>query len=65
MESGTIITAESIRGTTALKLEDLVVQMADKIIRDFPLEGYVVNVSNKTVSIDLGERAGVRICRVK
>lgn len=61
MESGTIITAESVRGTTALKLEDLVVQMADKIIRDFPLEGYVINVRNKTVSIDLGERAGVRI----
>jgi len=60
VESASIITAESVKSTTAIRLEDLVVQMAKKIIKDFPLEGYVVNRSQESVSIDLGRRAGVR-----
>jgi len=60
VESASIIAAENVKSTTAVRLEDLVVQMADKIIRDFPLEGYVVNRKGNTVSIDLGKRAGVK-----
>jgi len=60
VESASIITAESVKSTTAIRLEDLVVQMAEKIIKDFPLEGYVVNRSEDRVTIDLGKRAGVK-----
>lgn len=60
VESGSIVAAESIRSTTAIELEDLIGQMAQKIIKDFPLEGYVVHRDKKSVLIDLGRRAGVK-----
>jgi tetratricopeptide (TPR) repeat protein len=34
--------------------------MAEKIISDFPLEGYIVQRDGDTVLIDLGKRAGVK-----
>jgi TolB-like protein/tetratricopeptide (TPR) repeat protein len=60
VESASIITAESVKSTTAMKLEDLVIQMAEKIIKDFPLEGYVVNRRKDSVTIDLGRLAGAK-----
>ncbi|MDH3976539.1 MAG: CsgG/HfaB family protein [Deltaproteobacteria bacterium] len=60
VESASIIAAENVKSTTAARLEDLVVQMAEKIIQDFPLEGYIVNRKGNTVSVDLGKRAGVK-----
>jgi TolB-like protein len=60
VESGSIVAAESIRSTTAIELEDLIGQMAEKIIKDFPLEGYVVHREKKSILIDLGRRAGVK-----
>ncbi len=60
VESASIITAESVKSTTAMKLEDLVVQMAEKIIKDFPLEGYVVKRHEDNVTIDLGKLAGAK-----
>ncbi len=60
VESASIITAESVKSTTAVRLEALVGQMAEKIIHDFPLEGYVVNKKGNSVTIDLGKRAGVK-----
>jgi len=60
VESSSIIAAENVKSTSAVKLEDLVVQMADKIIRDFPLEGYIVQREGDKVLIDLGKRTGVK-----
>lgn len=60
VESASIITAESVKSTTAVRLEELVTQMAEKIIKDFPLEGYVVNRDSNSVTIDLGSRTGVK-----
>jgi TolB-like protein len=60
VESASIIAAETIRSTTAMRLENLMGQMAEKIIKDFPLEGYVVNRHGNTVTIDLGKLAGVK-----
>ncbi|MBI5205222.1 MAG: hypothetical protein HZA11_09920 [Nitrospirae bacterium] len=60
VESSSIIAAENVKSTSAVKLEDLVVKMADKIIKDFPLEGYVAQRTENKVLIDLGKRAGVR-----
>lgn len=60
VESGSIAAAESVRSTTAIQLEDLIGQMAEKIIKDFPLEGYVVHRDKNTILIDLGKHAGVK-----
>ena len=61
VSNGSIIAAESVKSTSAAGLEELVVQMAQKIIKDFPLEGYVVMRNDDKVSIDLGKRAGVKV----
>lgn len=61
VESSSIIAAESVKSTSgAARLEDLVVEMAQKIISDFPLEGYIAQREEKTVLLDLGQRAGIR-----
>jgi len=60
VQSSSVIAAESVKSTSAVKLEDLVVQMAEKIISDFPLEGYIVQRNGDVVIIDLGKRAGVK-----
>ena len=61
VSSGSIIAAESVKSGSAAGLEDLVVQMAKKIIKDFPLEGYIVKRNDDKVSIDLGKKAGVKV----
>lgn len=60
VESGSIIAAENVRSTSSSSLQDLINQMAGKIIKNFPLEGYVVDRSSDKVSIDLGRLAGVK-----
>ena len=60
VEGSSIVAAENVKSTSAAKLEDLVVQMADKIIGDFPLEGYIVQRDGNKTLIDLGKRAGVK-----
>jgi TolB-like protein len=60
VQTGSVIAAESVKSQTAGGLEDLVFQMAQAIIRDFPLEGYVVRRSGKAVIIDLGKTSGIR-----
>lgn len=60
VESGAVVAAEIVRSTSTAKLEDLVVQMAEKIIKDFPLEGYIVKRDEQRVLIDLGRRHGVK-----
>ena len=60
VESGSIAAAETVRSSTAIQLEELIGQMAEKIIKDFPLEGYVVHRDKNSVLIDLGRRAGVK-----
>jgi len=62
VETASIIAAENVKSSAAVRLQDLVVRMSAKIIKNFPLEGYIV--SRKTgkpkASIDLGRRAGVK-----
>ncbi len=60
VETGSVIAAELVRSASAVKLEDLVTQMAEKIIKDFPLEGYIVRRTGNNVLIDLGRRSGVK-----
>jgi TolB-like protein len=61
VESSSIIAAENVKSSSgAARLEDLVVEMAQKIIKDFPLEGYIAQRDEKSVLLDLGQRAGIR-----
>jgi TolB-like protein len=60
VQTGSILAAEKVTSETAMRLAKLINLMATKIIKNFPLEGYVVQRSGKTVIIDLGERAGVK-----
>ena len=61
VENASIIAAEKVKSESAMKLERLVTEMAEKIISDFPLEGYVVErAENNAVTIDLGRLAGAR-----
>ncbi len=60
VKNGSIIAAENIKGEDSTQLQDLVGQMARKIIKNFPLEGYIVNRNDESVTLDLGLRTGVR-----
>jgi len=60
VESASIIAAENVKSTATGRLQDLVVEMSEKIIKNFPLEGYIVNRSGESVTIDLGVRTGVK-----
>lgn len=60
VESASIIAAENVRSSATGRLQDLVVEMSEKIIKNFPLEGYIVNRSGDSVTIDLGLRTGVK-----
>ena len=60
VESASIISAESIKGSSTTELRKLVKQMSEKIIKNFPLEGYIVSVGVMSITIDLGEVVGVR-----
>lgn len=58
--SASIITAESVSSSDVTSLRELVKEMAVKIIKNFPLEGYVAHRSDKEVVIDLGQQSGVK-----
>ena len=60
VETGSIIAAEKVIADSAARLTDLVRQISAKIIRAFPLEGYVVQRSGERIIIDLGRQAGVQ-----
>ena len=60
VESASIIATEKVRASNAARLNDLVVQIVDKLVKAFPLEGYVVLRTDKNVTIDLGKISGVK-----
>ena len=60
VDSASIIAAEKVRASSAEKLRDLVTKITDKIALAFPMEGYIVQRTDKKVTIDLGKQIGVR-----
>lgn len=60
VESASIIAAENLKSAATARLQDMVIDMSEKIIKNFPLEGYVVNRSGDSVTLDLGVRTGVK-----
>lgn len=61
VESASIIAAENVKSPATNRLQDLVVDMSRKIIKNFPLEGYIVNRKKNSVTLDLGLRTGVKV----
>lgn len=59
VESGSIIAADNIRGSASNDLHLLVDELTAKILRNFPLTGYVVKKNPKSVIIDLGLDSGL------
>ena len=60
VEDGSIIAAEKVKTDRTGRLEDLVSQMVTKIILDFPLEGYIVQRSDKNAIVDIGRNSGAK-----
>lgn len=60
VETGAIITADRVRAGSTTSLNDLVAKISARIIRHFPLEGYVVKRDGESIMVDLGRQAGVR-----
>lgn len=58
--SASIVTAESVSSSDITTLRELVREMASKIIKSFPLEGYIAHRKGNDVVIDLGTRSGVK-----
>lgn len=60
VETASIIAAENVKSTASTSLQSLIVQMSDKIIKNFPLEGYIVARDGDAITIDLGKRTGIK-----
>ena len=60
VESASIIAAENVRSVAGANLQNLVVTMSRKIMKNFPLEGYVVSRKGDSVTLDLGILTGVK-----
>ena len=60
VDTASIIAAEKVRASSAERLRDLVTKITDKIVLAFPMEGYVVQRTDRKVTIDLGRQIGVR-----
>ncbi|MFH0780453.1 MAG: FlgO family outer membrane protein [Pseudomonadota bacterium] len=59
VEDGTIIAAENIKCASTADLQRIVEELTGKIVKNFPLTGFVVKKDKAAVLIDLGKGAGV------
>jgi TolB-like protein len=60
VDTASIMAAEKVRASSAERLRDLVAKITDKIVLAFPMEGYIVQRTDKKVTIDLGRQIGVK-----
>lgn len=59
VETGAIITADRIMAGSASSLRELVNRLSARLVKHFPLQGYVVQRRENKVMIDLGRQLGV------
>jgi TolB-like protein len=59
VENGSIIAAESIRSGSEAELQAQIKRLTARIVKNFPLTGYVVKKGNRSVMIDLGLDSGI------
>lgn len=60
VDTASIVAAEKVRASSAVRLNELVTQITEKIAQAFPLEGYVVQRTGRRVTLDLGKLMGVK-----
>ncbi|MBU1566232.1 MAG: SUMF1/EgtB/PvdO family nonheme iron enzyme [Proteobacteria bacterium] len=61
VSTGSIVAAENLRSKTSENLKDSIESLTSKIVKNFPLTGYVVKKRGDTVLIDLGATSGLQI----
>lgn len=62
VSTGSIVAAENLRSKdTSGNLKELIERLTAKIVKNFPLTGYVVKKRNDTVLIDLGTTSSVQV----
>lgn len=59
VQTASIEDAESVSSASTSRLQDLVEEMSRRIMKKFPLDGYVVERDGDHIAIDLGRSAGV------
>jgi len=60
VQTASIISAESVKSSSTTQLQEMVGLMSQRLIRNFPLEGYIVRRDKNRVTLDLGRFAGVK-----
>lgn len=60
VNTGSIVAAENIRSTNPENLREAIEALTAKIVKNFPLTGYIVKKRDSSVVIDLGASAGLQ-----
>ncbi len=60
VSTGSIVAAENLRSKTSDNLKEAVGRLTTKIVKNFPLTGYLVKRRDNTVLIDLGATSGLQ-----
>ncbi len=60
VKTGSIVAAENIRSNSSSNLQKAVKLLTERIVKNFPLTGYIVKRKGKTVLIDLGAASGLQ-----
>ncbi|MFH0785045.1 MAG: FlgO family outer membrane protein [Pseudomonadota bacterium] len=61
VSTGSIVAAENLRSSNTDNLKETIERLTGKIVKNFPLTGYVVKKRNNTVLIDLGTTSNLQI----
>ena len=61
VSTGSIVAAENLRSKTSENLKEAIGRLTAKIVKNFPLTGYLVKRRDNTVLIDLGATSGLQI----
>lgn len=59
VNTGSIVAAENLRSANPEKLKEAIENLTAKIVKNFPLTGYIVKKRESTVLIDLGASGGL------
>lgn len=60
VSTGSIVAAENLRSNTSDNLKEAIGRLTTKIVKNFPLTGYLVKRRDNTVLIDLGATSGLQ-----
>lgn len=61
VKSGSIVAAENIRSNSSDNLKEVIEILTTRIMKNFPLTGYVVRKKGEQVLIDLGAASGLQL----